>query len=119
VRTRPTCDAQVLEAQTPDAYTTAEWVPKAGHEDTFVDAWTGFAEWAKAMPGAGTLRLARDLDDPKRFVSFARWDSIQAVHQWKASPDFPAHMAQVQEHVERFAPGELEVVRAIDSPAAS
>ena len=59
------------------------------------------------MPGAGRLRLARDREDPSRFVSFGRWESSGAAHAWKASPDFRERMSHVQRHVAEFKPAEL------------
>jgi hypothetical protein len=53
-------------------YTTGEWFAKEGHEAAFVEAWGAFATWAHSKSGAGTLRLAQDLDIPNRFVSLDR-----------------------------------------------
>lgn len=94
-------------------YTTAEWIAKDGDEEAFIEAWNVFASWAHSMPGAGILRLTRDLDSGTRFVSFGSWDSVEAAHQWKADPEFRGRMAKVQEHVEKFSPSELEEVRAV------
>jgi heme-degrading monooxygenase HmoA len=91
-------------------YTTGSWKPTAGKQDVFVAAWSGFAAWASGMPGAGTLRLARDTRDPERFVSFAAWDSIEAVRAWKSAPDFRERLARVLQHVAEFEPSELKVV---------
>lgn len=91
-------------------YTTGSWLPFPGHEDAFIDAWHTFANWSCHMPGAQVAVLARDLRDPDRFVSLISWDSIDAVRAWKTSPDFKPHMAQVQQHIDKFAPTELEVV---------
>jgi hypothetical protein len=59
-------------------YTTSSWKSSSGSEDTFVEAWKTFAGWASGQPGAGSLRLARDLHEPGRFVSFGAWDSLDA-----------------------------------------
>jgi heme-degrading monooxygenase HmoA len=98
-----------------EVYTTGSWRPNAGEEEAFVAAWREFAEWASAMPGAGTVRLSRDLRDPGRFVSFARWESIGAVRDWKGSPEFKERMSRVQRFVDKFAPTELEVVARLDA----
>jgi heme-degrading monooxygenase HmoA len=95
-----------------DIYTTGSWKPSAGSEDAFVEAWKAFAGWACGQPGAGTLRLVRDLHEPGRFVSFGAWDSIDEVRAWKQSPEFRERMAQVIQHVEVFEPTELELVAA-------
>ena len=101
-----------------DVYTTGVWVPNAGEEEAFAEAWSEFAKWASTMPGAGRARLTRDLRDPERFLSFAGWESIDAVRAWKSSPEFRPRMRRVQQHVDKFAPTELEVVAAFESGVA-
>ena len=99
-------------------YTTAEWIAKDGHEQPFVEAWNLFATWAQSQPGAGTLRLTRDLESATRFVSFGSWDSVEAAHQWKSDPEFRSRMAEVQAHVAKFSPSELEVLRTVGADEA-
>jgi len=96
-------------------YTTGSWQPGPGNEDAFVEAWEAFAAWAGTMPGAGTLRLLRDLRDPSRFVSFGSWESLDEVHAWKSSQEFRERMAQVLQHVADFHPAELELVATADA----
>ena len=97
-----------------EIYTTGNWKPKAGEEDAFVAAWSEFAGWASQMPGAGKLRLARDEQDPTSYVSFGRWESLEAAHAWKGSPEFRERMGRVQQHVEQFTPAELAIVATVD-----
>ena len=99
-------------------FTTGVWRPKAGEEDAFLEEWRHFMEWAASMPGAGIGRLTRDLRDPGRFVSFASWESIEAVRGWKDSAEFKPRMSRVQQHVAEFAPTEIEVVAEIGSATA-
>jgi heme-degrading monooxygenase HmoA len=101
-----------------EVYTTGSWVPNAGEEDEFLQAWSEFAKWASTMPGAGKVRLARDLREPARFVSFARWENIEAVRGWKGSDEFKPRMGRVQQHVDKFDPTELEVVAAFENGVA-
>jgi heme-degrading monooxygenase HmoA len=98
-----------------EVYTTGTWTPNAGEADAFVEAWLEFARWASQAPGAGSLRLARDARDQERFVSFGRWDNIEAAHAWKSSPEFRERMGRVQRHVDQFAPAELEVVATVEA----
>ena len=91
-------------------YTTGSWTPLPGHEAGFLEAWEAFMAWATGLPGAGEAVLARDVRDPERFVSFAAWDSMDAVRAWKDSPEFKPRMSQVQKHIDKFAPTELDVV---------
>jgi heme-degrading monooxygenase HmoA len=92
-------------------YTTGSWRPFPGQEEAFLAAWEEFASWAGELPGAGEPAvLARDLRDEGRFVSFAAWDDIEAVRSWKGHPEFKERMSRVQQHVDKFAPTELDVV---------
>jgi heme-degrading monooxygenase HmoA len=91
-------------------FTQGRWKPAAGREDVFVEAWIAFAGWASGMPGAGTLRLARDVRSWDRFVSFGTWNSADAVRAWKSHPEFKERIAQVLQHVDEFEPTELTLV---------
>jgi heme-degrading monooxygenase HmoA len=90
--------------------TTGIWTLDPAKETAFVEAWASFAEWASSMPGAGTLRLGRDVGDSSRFVSYAAWSDDEAVRAWKSVPEFRDRLAQVLQHVEEFHPAELAVV---------
>ena len=65
------------------------------------------------MPGSGTARLTRDLSEPRRYLSFAPWESAEAMHAWKSAPEFQARMAAVREHVTEFTPSEFELVAEV------
>lgn len=102
-----------------EVYTTGSWKPSPGSEEAFVEAWSQFAGWASSMPGAGTLRLVRDLHEPQRFVSFGDWESIDQVRAWKSSPEFRERMARVLQHVDDFQPTELAPVAAVENGAVT
>ena len=95
-------------------YTSGTWRPSPGREKEFAEAWRQFAAWASTMPGAGTLRLVRDLHEPGRFVSLGDWESLDEVKAWKSSPEFRERMAQVLQHVEEFHPTELALVASAE-----
>jgi heme-degrading monooxygenase HmoA len=99
-------------------FTTGAWKPSPGKEDAFLTAWSEFAAWASGRPGAGTLRLTRDVRDTERFVSFGVWESIEAVRAWKSAPDFRERLAQVLQHVAEFERTELAVVATAESGSA-
>lgn len=96
-----------------DVYTTGSWKPFAGQEEAFLEEWKAFAGWACSLPGASFATLARDLRDPERYVSFMAWDDIESVRAWKGSPEFKPRMSRVQEHIDKFAPTELEIVAVV------
>jgi heme-degrading monooxygenase HmoA len=96
-----------------EVYSSGAWTANEGEGEAFVEAWTEFAGWLSTMPGAGTARLTRDLSEPRRYLSFAPWDSADAMQAWKSNPEFPQRMAAVQEHVAEFAPSEFELVAEV------
>ena len=96
-------------------YTSGSWQPSPGSEDAFVAAWQQFAAWASTRPGAGNLRLVRDLSRPERFTSFGDWESIEQVRAWKSSSEFRERMARVLQHVDEFQPTESTLVASAAS----
>ncbi|HET9331656.1 MAG TPA: antibiotic biosynthesis monooxygenase family protein [Steroidobacteraceae bacterium] len=102
-----------------EIYTTGAWRPKPGREQDFVAAWTTFAGWTSTLPGAGTVRLARDAGDPERFVSLSRWQNEDVVRAWRSSPEYRERIGRVLQHVDGFEPAELTVmVTAVPETAA-
>ncbi len=102
-----------------EIYTTGRWKPTLGKDDAFVEAWAEFAAWASSMPGAGALRLTRDVRDSTVFVSFGPWKSIESVRVWKSGPEFRERLARVLQHVDEFEPTELAVVATAEAGSAS
>lgn len=93
-----------------ETYTSGLWHVKQGHQDAFVAAWTDFVTWAGEQPGSGTFRLAQDVEDRSRYLSFAPWESFEAQRDWKQTAEFSTRMRRVQEHVEGFEPATYELV---------
>ena len=77
-------------------YTSGTWRPSPGREKEFAEAWRQFAAWASTMPGAGQLRLTRDLHEDGRYVSIGDWSSESAVRGWKGSPEFKDDFSLVE-----------------------
>ena len=98
-----------------EIFTTGTWKPNAGREDAFVEAWSAFAAWASDMPGAGVLRLTRDIRNPDVFLSFGAWESVDAVRAWKSAPEFHDRLARVLQHVDEFEPTELAVIATAEA----
>jgi heme-degrading monooxygenase HmoA len=94
-------------------YSSGAWTAKEGEGEAFVEAWTEFARWLSTMPGAGTARLTRDLSEPRRYLSFAPWDTVEAMHAWKSNPEFGHRIGVVREHVAEFTPSELELIAEV------
>lgn len=90
--------------------TTGTWLVEETKVPAFVAAWTAFATWSSSLDGAGTLRLGQDRGAPGRYVSFGIWESLEAVHAWKANPEMRQRMAEVLQYVEDFHSDELDTV---------
>jgi heme-degrading monooxygenase HmoA len=53
------------------------------------------------------------MSEPRRYLSFAPWESAEAMHAWKAAPEFRERIAAVRDHVTEFTPSELELVAEV------
>jgi heme-degrading monooxygenase HmoA len=91
-------------------YSLTVWTAKSGHEDEFVRRWVAFADWSGAEGLTASATLLRDVDDPRSFVSFGPWETLEAVRRWRTLPDFHKHVAALTEVVDHFEPRTLEVV---------
>ena len=96
-----------------ETYTSGAWVVKPGKEDAFVEEWKAFVAWASSMPGSGTFRLVRDVEDPRKFMSFAPWESFEAQRDWKELPEFRERLMRVRSQCEDFQPATLELVAKV------
>ncbi|MEX2210519.1 MAG: antibiotic biosynthesis monooxygenase family protein [Gaiellaceae bacterium] len=85
------------------AYTSGDWIVKAGEEDAFVDEWTAFARWTlEHAPGGREFTLIRQANDPSHFVSFGAWESAEAVNEWRSSPEFSERLGRCRAHCDHF-----------------
>lgn len=96
-----------------ETYTSGVWVVKPGEEDDFVRSWEEFVGWASQLPGSGTFRLVRDLDQSGRFLSFAPWESAEAQTAWRQHPEFPERLGRVRAHCDEFHPSTYELVTVV------
>jgi len=83
------------------------------NEQAFIEAWSEFAAWASSRSGARTLRIARDVRNPGRFVSFGRWDDADAVQAWKSSDEFKQRLGRLVKQSSEFEPTELVVLKRV------
>jgi heme-degrading monooxygenase HmoA len=91
-------------------YTHTNWVVKEGREAEFVERWSEWADWSRRQGLAAHAMLLRDVDDPRRFVSFGPWESMQAVRGWRALAGYQERVTKLREVVDEFEPRTLEVV---------
>jgi heme-degrading monooxygenase HmoA len=60
----------------------------------------------KFRPGAGTLRLVRDIRNAGRFFSVGQWDDAEAIRVWKSSAEFKERLGRVVRQATEFEPTE-------------
>jgi len=96
-----------------EIFTSGRFEVEAGNEEAFVAAWSEFASWASEQPGAGTLRLFRDVRNPGRFFSVGQWDDDEAVRAWKSAPAFKEGIGRVVKEAKEFEPTELVTLNRV------
>jgi heme-degrading monooxygenase HmoA len=96
-----------------EIYSSGTWIVKAGEEDAFVEAWREFVTWASELPGSGTFRLARDLNNTSHFLSFGSWESADAERAWMEAPEFGERLASVRAHCDDFSGSGYELVTTV------
>jgi len=92
-------------------YTSGVWRVKPGREEDFVARWGELAEWASSeFPSAGRPTLLRDMDEPRRFVSFGAWEDMEQIDAFRRHAEFARHVARIQEALDGFTPVTYEAV---------
>ena len=73
-----------------EQYASGNWIVTPGRDSEFVQRWTEFLEWTRACASEfGSAVLIRDAEDRNHFISFASWESSDAMNSWRSLPDFP------------------------------
>jgi quinol monooxygenase YgiN len=85
-------------------------VAKPGHEEQLLQALEGLVEPTRKEQGALQYDLHRDVDEPRRFVFFERWESREALAAHAGSAHIAAYRKAVADWVEH---AEIRVVSKI------
>jgi heme-degrading monooxygenase HmoA len=94
--------------------TMGTWRVKQGKEAEFIALWDSFAQWtSQNHPGAGAGYLIQDLTDPRRFVSFGFWESVEVIEKWREDPEFQGFVNRAQELIDDFQPSTLRLVATV------
>ncbi len=92
------------------------WTIEAGKEPEFVDSSTEYAKWVNDhQKGSMGVELARDVDNPNRFVTFGPWASLDDVSNWRNTPEFKDFFRKAGELSDDMEPITLEIIASIDS----
>jgi heme-degrading monooxygenase HmoA len=95
-------------------YTSAIWTVKEGHEDDFVAAWEDFVRFGAEHAGSGMFHMTRDVENPRRYFSYAPWESSEAITGWTTDPQFPEKIGRVRAHCDDFERHEYELVTKVE-----
>jgi heme-degrading monooxygenase HmoA len=97
-----------------DHYASGDWVVTAGNEQAFLGRWTEFLGWTRAAaPGLRWARLIQDADNARHFISFASWDSQEALRSWRSLPEFAARLGACRALCDDFRGGDYTVVATL------
>ncbi|HEU5315528.1 MAG TPA: antibiotic biosynthesis monooxygenase, partial [Chloroflexota bacterium] len=70
-------------------------------ERDFIQAWLGSVDMDPPIDGLRVRpRLLRDLSRPGHFLSFAEWESREAIERFRTRPDFARVIGAIREHAE-------------------
>lgn len=99
-----------------EIYTVGIWIAKPGQEEAFADAWRAMAEATAAEFAQARGTLLRDTGNPRRFISFGPWDSLETIETWRSSTAFKEGVARMRDLLESFEPGTYEVLAEVAAP---
>jgi heme-degrading monooxygenase HmoA len=94
-------------------YTSGRWSVTPGHEEAFARAFAQSGVHDVDPPIRGLLqrpRLLRDLSQPGSYLSYAVWESREAIDEFRTRPDFPSMIARMKEHLDDMQISTLELV---------
>lgn len=83
-----------------------------GQIDRFLERWTTLIVWTREHhPGMRDARLAQDDDDPRRFVSYAVWESAAQRDSWRSDPRYQERSAACRAVCDDYGAGDYRQVR--------
>jgi quinol monooxygenase YgiN len=95
-------------------YASGNWIVGAGSEKEFVKLWTEFLEWTRtAFAECRSAHLIQDAANPRHFISFASWDSLEALGRWRSKPEFAEKMGACRALCEDFRGGDYGLAAAV------
>ena len=97
-----------------DHYGSGNWVVAAGKDGEFIARWTEFLGWTRAAaPGLRWARLIQDDQNARHFISFASWESLEALASWRSLPEFAVKMGACRALCDDFRGGDYTVAATV------
>ena len=101
-------------AKTDQPATLGDWRIKQGNESEFIALWESFAHWtSQNHAGGGAGYLLQDTTDPRRFVSFGFWESVEAIDRWREDSEFQDFLENARELFDDLQPTTLKLVAQV------
>jgi heme-degrading monooxygenase HmoA len=94
-------------------YTSGRWKVKEGHGNAFLVAFAASGVDDIDPPIRGLVerpRLLQDLNDPHLYLSYAVWDSREAIDAFRSRPDFAVMIERMREHLDDMQISTLTLV---------
>lgn len=86
-----------------DNCASGNWVVSRGREKEFIERWIEFLEWTRAHAhGLQSAQLIQEADEPSHFISFAGWESAEAMKTWRSLPEFSTKLSACRDLCEDF-----------------
>jgi heme-degrading monooxygenase HmoA len=103
-----------VNAEMHEHYASGNWIVTPGRDSEFVQRWTEFLEWTRASASEfGSAVLIRDAEDRNHFISFASWESVEALRSWRSQPEFAAKLGACRALCDDFRGGNYLVVATV------
>ena len=97
-----------------DCYASGSWVVNRGLEKDFIQRWMEFLQWTRSSTaGLRSAQLIQDSEEPRHFVSFAAWESSEAMKTWRSLPDFAGRLGACRQLCEDFRGSSYTVVATV------
>lgn len=84
-------------------YSAGNWIVRPGCEEQFIERWRDFLAWTRStFSELESAALIRDADESGHFVSFAGWNTAEAMADWRSRPQFAAKLGSCRELCDDF-----------------
>lgn len=83
-------------------FSAGDWTLKEGHaEGDFLQAWLSSVDMDPPIEGLRVrARSRRSLARPGHFLSFAEWESREAIERFRVRPDFAQVIGAIRKHAD-------------------
>jgi hypothetical protein len=86
------------------------WTVKAGNIPEFIEAWQSSADWiAQKLHDDGEAVLLQDIDEPRKFVSFAFATNLEKAEEVMSGTEFQVLWSNIMALCEDVEPHRMQI----------